>query len=44
MAGPLRIEIAGTLCHITSRDNTREKIYVDDDDRELIDSPVPWMK
>jgi REP element-mobilizing transposase RayT len=34
MARPLRIEYSGAVYHITSRGNAREKIYIDDQDRE----------
>jgi putative transposase len=34
MAGPLRIELSGGLCHITSRGDRREDIYFSDTDRE----------
>lgn len=33
MAGPLRIEFAGVLYHATSRDDRREPIFEDDEDR-----------
>jgi putative transposase len=35
MARPLRIEFAGALYHITSRGDRREKIFEDDEDREM---------
>ena len=35
MARPLRIQFEGALQHITSRGNAREKIYLDDEDREM---------
>ncbi len=35
MARPLRIEYAGAVYHVTSRGNARQKIYLDDADREL---------
>ena len=34
MSGPLRIEFAGALYHVTSRGDRREAIYEDDEDRE----------
>ena len=41
MASPLRIEFAGALCHVTSRENGRENIYLEDDDRTRQDlTPV----
>src|SRR5687767_1546542 len=33
MARPLRLEFAGSLYHVTSRGDHREKIYLDDEDR-----------
>jgi len=35
MARPLRIEFEGAVCHITSRGNAREKIFLDDEDRSV---------
>ena len=35
MARPLRIEYSGAVYHVTSRGNARQKIYLDDADREL---------
>lgn len=34
MAGPLRIELAHALLHVTSRGNARQRIVRDDRDRE----------
>jgi hypothetical protein len=34
MALPLRIEFSGTVYHVTSRGNARQKIYRNDEDRE----------
>jgi len=34
MSRPLRIELAGGLCHVTSRGDRREAIYRDEQDRE----------
>jgi len=34
MARPLRIEFPGAVYHVTSRDNTRAPIFIDDSDRE----------
>jgi len=34
MARPLRLEYAGALYHVTSRDDRHEDIYFDDKDRE----------
>lgn len=33
MARPLRIEFPGAIYHVTSRDDQREAIFEDDDDR-----------
>ena len=33
MTRPLRIEYEGAVCHVTSRGNARQDIYVDDEDR-----------
>ena len=33
MSRPLRLELAGGLCHVTSRGDRREDIYRDDADR-----------
>lgn len=33
MARPLRLELAGGLYHVTSRGNSRNEIYLDDEDR-----------
>jgi len=33
MARPLRIELAGALYHVSSRDDRRENIFIDDSDR-----------
>jgi putative transposase len=33
MVGPSRIDLAGGLYHVTSRDDRREHIYRDDADR-----------
>ena len=35
MSRPLRIEFAGALCHVTSRGDGREDIFLEDGDREL---------
>ena len=35
---PLRLELAGALCHITSRGEGREDIFLSDDDR------VAWLE
>jgi hypothetical protein len=35
MARPLRIEFAGALYHVTSRDDRQEAVYEDDEDREV---------
>jgi putative transposase len=34
MAGPLRIESAGALYHVTARGNARQNIFLDDEDRQ----------
>ena len=33
MAGPLRIEFAGALYHLTARENARQEIFLHDNDR-----------
>ena len=33
MSRPLRLELSGGLCHVTSRGDRREDIYADDADR-----------
>ena len=33
MVRPLRLEFAGALYHVTARDDRREPIYEDDEDR-----------
>ncbi|MDD2760755.1 MAG: transposase [Methylomonas sp.] len=38
MARPLRLELAGSLYHVTSRGNARSEIYLDDEDR------VNWLE
>ena len=35
MTRPLRIEFAGALYHVTSRGNSQEDIYLDDEDRKI---------
>ena len=35
MVRPLRLEFAGALYHVTARGNARQKIYLDDSDREV---------
>ena len=35
MARPLRLEFPGAIYHLTSRGNARQKIYLNDDDRQL---------
>jgi len=35
MSRPLRLEFAGAVYHLTSRGNARQKIYLDDEDREI---------
>jgi hypothetical protein len=35
MARPLRLEFSGALYHLTSRGNTRQDIFLDDEDRTL---------
>ena len=37
MARPLRLELAGSLYHVTSRGDGREDIYLSDEDR------VAWL-
>ena len=36
MSRPLRIEYAGAFYHLTSRGNARERIFLDDADREIL--------
>ena len=36
MARPLRIEYPGAVYHVTSRGNARNKIFSDDQDREIL--------
>ncbi|WP_218244941.1 transposase [Pseudomonas sp. 09C 129] len=36
MTRPLRIEFPGVVCHVTSRGDRREPIFVDDADREAL--------
>ena len=36
MARPLRIEFPGAVYHVTARDDQREPIFVDDDDRHAL--------
>ena len=39
MARPLRIEFEGVFYHVMARGNARQKIFIDDDDRQtFIDS------
>lgn len=40
MARPLRLQYPGALYHLTSRGNARQKIFLDDDDRELFMSTL----
>ncbi|MBI2988759.1 MAG: transposase [Deltaproteobacteria bacterium] len=40
MARPLRLQYSGALYHLTSRGNARQKIFLDDDDRELFMSTL----
>ena len=35
MARPLRIEFPGALYHVTSRGNARQRVFRDDEDREM---------
>jgi len=35
MSRPLRIEFPGAVCHVTGRGNARQRIYRNDEDREL---------
>lgn len=47
MARPLRIEFPGAIYHVTSRGNRREPIFVDDVDRDALQSNssnrrTPW--
>jgi REP element-mobilizing transposase RayT len=35
MARPLRLEFAGALYHVTTRGNARQRIYLDEEDRQI---------
>jgi len=41
MARPLRIEFPGALCHVTSRGNARQRVFRDDEDREMFLATLP---
>jgi putative transposase len=36
MSRPLRIQFPGAVCHVTSRGDKRERIFVDDQDRRSL--------
>jgi hypothetical protein len=33
---PLRVEFSGALCHLSTRENARQPIIIDDDDPKLL--------
>ena len=43
MARPLRIEFPGALYHVTSRGNARQRVFLDDEDREMFLSTLAWV-
>jgi putative transposase len=43
MARPLRIEFPGALCHVTSRSNARQRVFRDDEDREMYLATLAWV-
>jgi len=43
MARPLRIEFPGALYHVTSRGNARQRVFRDDEDRELFLATLAWV-
>ena len=43
MARPLRIEFPGALYHVTSRGNASQRVFRDDEDRELFLATLAWV-
>ncbi len=43
MARPLRIEFPGALYHVTSRGNARQRVFLDDEDRETFLATLAWV-
>jgi putative transposase len=43
MARPLRIEFPGALYHVTSRSNARQRVFRDDEDREMFLATLAWV-
>ncbi len=43
MTRPLRIEFPGAIYHVTSRGNARQKVFQDDEDREVFLSTLAWV-
>ncbi len=43
MTRPLRIEFPGAIYHVTSRGNARQKVFLDDEDREVFLSTLAWV-
>jgi len=43
MARPLRIEFPGTLYHVTSRGNARQRVFRDDEDRATHLATLAWL-
>jgi len=43
MARPLRIEFPGALYHVTSRGHARQRVFRDDEDREMFLATLAWV-
>jgi REP element-mobilizing transposase RayT len=43
MARPLRIEFPGALYHVTSRGHARQRVFRDDEDREMFLAILAWV-
>jgi putative transposase len=43
MARPLRIEFPGALYHVTSRGNARQRVFRDDEDRDMFLATLAWV-
>ncbi|HSL06064.1 MAG TPA: transposase [Nitrospiraceae bacterium] len=43
MARPLRIEFPGAFYHVTSRGNARQRVFRDDEDREMFLATLAWV-
>ncbi len=43
MARPLRIEFPGALYHVTSRGNARQRVFRDDEGREMLLATLTWV-